>query len=889
MNMHCASRLGWIRSSQEASAHASVEVSDPTQAGLTAASGRAPASAGAPGSQFAIPDPGTRTPSAPRPADGARHPAGRRPKRRGLLLAAAAALLLIPALAYADVPVASISGPETVAEGAAANNPEDAEYTVTLTAGMGSEPITIHYTVTGTATEGEGEDYTDAGQGVLVIPAATSSGTITITVLHDEVDEVGETMVVTLTDATTDAGTVAVGSPDEVTTTILPRDTVTVSVSDVSAAENIADGDVAFTVTLSEAISDSDVTLGFATIAGSATEGVDYTAAESGATVVITANEQSANFTVSISDDSLAEESETFSVKLTLVDAPDNVAFETSTATATITDDDALTAKVEEQQQTVVENSAATFTVRLERADDTAGAGSKDVVVSYAIAEASTATATDDYEVPIGMLTIPAGESAGAITITTHPDDLLEGDETLILTLTDAETSAGMVSAAAADTEESDGRASTTIRDPDGTVIVSVADTTAIEGSDAKFVVTMSGKVSNDVTVTYSTADGEATEGSDYTRPSLQTVVIKASEGETTGTITVKTLNADPQLAEAPETFTVMLTEVSVTGLEGRVRIGTSEATAEIRDNDVLKASVEGPKRVREGMPAPYTVTLAGGAGSEPVVVNYTVGGSATAGTDYTAPAGTLTIAADAVMKTIEIPTFADQELGETLVVTLTGVSTEAGETMLGTEREVATELVAADAAIISVADVKKPESMDADFVVKLSGTLSDRVKLRYETAYGTASAADFTAKSDTLTIPVDAEDGYTTTITVPVEDDFLTENAETFTLNLSLEDSPDDVLLDRTTAKAEITDDNDLTVSVASQQENVVEGNEATFIVTLAGGTSTADVTVKYEFPKASGNDVIPADKDDYQASRSNVDAPRGNEHDYDRGSDDA
>ena len=44
MNMYCASRLGWIRSSKEASPHAPEEVTDPAQAG-SAASGRAPAGA----------------------------------------------------------------------------------------------------------------------------------------------------------------------------------------------------------------------------------------------------------------------------------------------------------------------------------------------------------------------------------------------------------------------------------------------------------------------------------------------------------------------------------------------------------------------------------------------------------------------------------------------------------------------------------------------------------------------------------------------------------------------------------------------------------------------------------------------------------------------------
>ena len=101
MNMHRASRLGWIRSLKEASPHAPEEVTDPAQAG-SAASGRA-----------------TRIMPSRRPADRTlRAPTRHRAKRSGLLLLATATLLLIPALAYADVPVATISGPVSVAEGA---------------------------------------------------------------------------------------------------------------------------------------------------------------------------------------------------------------------------------------------------------------------------------------------------------------------------------------------------------------------------------------------------------------------------------------------------------------------------------------------------------------------------------------------------------------------------------------------------------------------------------------------------------------------------------------------------------------------------------------------------------------------------------------------------
>ena len=220
MNMHCASRLGWIRSSKEASPHAPEGLTDPAQAG-SAASGRTTGTM--PSRRLA-----DRTPRAP---------AHHRAKRSGLLLLAAATLLLIPALAYADVPVATISGPVSIAEGASNTN-NNAVYTVTLTGGEGSVAIVVDYTVTGTVSD---TDYTDEGEGKLTIAEEASSATIMIGVRGDDIDEVPETMIVTLTGVTTGAGMVAIGSPNSVTTTVLPMATNTVSFADTSRAVSEAE------------------------------------------------------------------------------------------------------------------------------------------------------------------------------------------------------------------------------------------------------------------------------------------------------------------------------------------------------------------------------------------------------------------------------------------------------------------------------------------------------------------------------------------------------------------------------------------------------------------------------------------------------------------------
>ena len=371
-----------------------------------------------------------------------RAPARHRAKRSGLLLLAAAALLLIPALAYADVPVATISGPVSIAEGASGSD-NDAVYTVTLTGGTGSQAIFLDYTVTGTVSEA---DYQDEGAGKLTIAATQASNAITIGVVDDDIDEVPETMIVTLTDVTTAAGMAAIGSPNSVTTTVLPMATSTVSFADtsVSAAE---DAPLQFTANLTTEV---DVVVHYDIIPGTASR-TDYDSASG--TFTISSDNNMGSFTITPVNDNLAEDSETFTARLRLVSPPQNVALGIAMATGTISDDaaDNIEATVTANQKTIVEGSVATFTVDLGGA-----AGSEDVVVTYNTDPDTQDNVPDadsnDFEAPEGTLIIPAGQTMGTIAITTNRDDLVEGVETLRVNLRAATSDAGMVDLASPNT-----------------------------------------------------------------------------------------------------------------------------------------------------------------------------------------------------------------------------------------------------------------------------------------------------------------------------------------------------------------------------------------------------------------------------------------------------
>ena len=149
-----------------------------------------------------------------------------------------------------------------------------------------------------------------------------------------------------------------------------------------------------------------------------------------------------------------------------------------------------------------------------------------------------------------------------------------------------ADVTVTLSSGAACDTPAAvctaDGRAlsntiSTTVRGP---VAVSVADARAEEGTDETidFAVTLSRAASGPVAVAYTTADGTATAGEDYTARKGE---LTFDPGETEKTVRVPVL--DDAIDEGEETFTLRLTNAS------GARIADGEATGTIENSDPLQ------------------------------------------------------------------------------------------------------------------------------------------------------------------------------------------------------------------------------------------------------------------------------------------------------------
>ena len=205
---------------------------------------------------------------------------------------------------------------------------------------------------------------------------------------------------------------------------------------------------------------------------------------------------------------------------------------------------------------------------------------------------------------------------------------------------------------------------------------LSIGDVSVTEGNSgtitATFPVTLSAAATSAVTVTYATANGTATAGSDYAATG-GTLTFPA--GTTTQSIGV-TVNGDTTV-EPNETFTVTLTSPSGATLVRATATGTivNDDTAPLPTLSIADVSVtEGNSGTKN---ATFVVTLSAAA-TGTVTANYaTANGTATAGSDYVAASGTFTFTAGQTSKSINVVVNGDTtvEPNETFTVNLSSAT----------------------------------------------------------------------------------------------------------------------------------------------------------------------------------------------------------------------
>ncbi len=555
-----------------------------------------------------------------------------------------------------------------------------------------------------------------------------------------------------------------------------------------------------------------------ATRPGTATAGADYTFATQ--TLTFPAGSASAqNATLTVLNDFFAEPAET--VRLTLTNVTGGTA-DTTTFVLDILANDTTTLRFGTVARTVAENAGSVLVpVRLRNPSAT-----QPTTVTVALATpAGTATAGADYTFAAQTLTFPAGDTTTrTATLVVLEDVLMEGPETVRLQLSGASAGARL-----------DGTAFTlNLTDNDTTTLRfgAVARTVAENAGTVLVPVRLrnpSATQPTTVTVALATPTGTATTGADYTF-AAQTLTFPAGD-TTTRTATLVVL--EDVLTEGPETVRLQLSGAS-TG----ARLDGPAFTLNITDNDTIRVgfgsvarsvaesagTIQVPVRLRNPSPTLATVVE---------VALAAVSGTATAGTDYTFAARTLTFApGDTATQQVALTVVDDvvDENTETVVLTLRNPSTGVMLRLNGftlSIRDNDTTIVPIPVLAFGPVPARVAESAGTVRIPvtlrNASATQATQATVRLATPAGTATpGADYTFTRQTLTFA--AGDTARQFATLTVLDDATDEPDETVLL-----------LLDSASTGAVVS---------AGSVGFTIQDNDTTLIANLAFGAASRTVT---------------------------------------------
>ena len=575
--------------------------------------------------------------------------------------------------------------------------------------------------------------------------------------------------------------------------------------------------------------------------------GVDYSFA--GGTLNFAPGETQKTFPVTIVDNVTANApNKTIVFKLANA-TPAGSQIKTTTAGLTIIDNEGPgTLDFSSSAYTTLEG-AHLATIRVDRI----GASNLKLSVDYATQPALTSPASPIFDytsiTPAQTLTFNPGELSKTFQVAITDDSIGEGPENVALVLSNPQN----LTAGAAPQIGPNGPAELTINDDDVSTFHFSAPAYLVHENNpaghATITVNRVGATNLPASVSYSTSNGTAAAGSDYTAAAG---TLNFAAGESTKTFDVAVTN--DAAAEANET--VILT---LTGGAGDTSL------LSIVDDDNPKASVQLSSPVYNANEADgtaaITVTLSHAVDADLTVAYATADGTALAGSDYTDTHGTLTFTGNTAgggpgtgqtSKTIQIPISQDPDAEDPEALTLTLSNALPGaSSILGAPATAAVTIADDDA--VGLIDFKSLQydvnerDGHATVTVERLGGASGPVSVDYETSDGSASAgSDYTATIGTVNWA--AGDSADKTFTVPVDWDGRAEGTESFSLALANPGGGSD-LGPSTAAVLRIGDDGASgPLALSSGTSRVGEGaGQATVTVTRSSGGLGGPVTVGY------------------------------------------
>ena len=738
---------------------------------------------------------------------------------------------------------------------------------------LSNKPRTINYTVDGTASHGDGKDYTIDGcepspvpptTCTVKLPANRHSAVITININNDGLDENDETIILTLkggTDYTLNA---------QKTTTLTIRDDDTRGLTFHRRWPDVPEGgSQTYTVKLKSQPT-AAVTVNIAS------DNPDVTVTPTS----LTFNPSGSNLwsrarTVTID---AAQDSDAVDDEATLTHTTSGGDYGGANAlsigrSVSVDDDDPRTTTVVPQLPrisltggaAVTEGAAASFTVNADRAPTAR------LTVNLEVVEPGGGDFVAASEEGVRTVTLNAGATSTTFTVPTVNDNTEEVDGA-VLVLVNAGTGYSAGDGDLVNVNDNDGGGP-----PPTTPAASFASasSSAAENAGTRNVrVNLSPAApSGGLTLSYSVS-GTATAGSgnDFTIAGSGTLSVGA--GATTADIPVA-INDDSSTESAE---TVILTLTSDTGYT----LGsTTVHTLTITDNDAPTPTTPAASFASAASSAAESagtrnvrVNLSSSAPLGGLTLAYSVSGTATAGSgnDFTiAGSGTLTVGAGATTATIPVAINDDSstESAETVILTLIGgtgytLGNPRGHTLTITDNDDPTPTTPA-ASFASAASSAAENAGTRNVMVNLSSAApSGGLTLGYNVS-GTATAGsgnDFTIQnSGTLTVAAGATSA---TIPVAINDDSIAESAETVILTLT--GGTDYTLGSQTVHTLTITDNDDPTpttpaASFASASSSAAESAGTRNVrVNLSSSAPLGGLTLAYSVSgtatAGSGND---------------------------------
>ena len=472
--------------------------------------------------------------------------------------------------------------------------------------------------------------------------------------------------------------------------------------------------------------------------------------------------------------------------------------------------------------------------------------------VDFTTTTNGTAAAGADFFHVTNTVVFAPGETTKLVTIPLVNDLLPEGDKTVTMELTNV-IGAFLLSPF---------QATLTIVDDDfapGQIGFAAPVYWAAEnGGQAVVSLLRTNGRSGTVSVGYYTTDVTANAGLDYAAAAGGTVTF--ADGETNKNILIPLVN--DTLVEGDELFLVTLT--NATG--GATLLSTTNTAPVIVLDDELGFTFSAPAYVvgEGGGSVTFTVLRVGDT-NRPVSVRYATSNiTATAGADYVGAQGTLNFARGETFKTVTISVLEDTQVegDETFAVVLSEPSPGAYLLMASATAAIvdndAGVFFGAVSYTVTEATSNGVYTNVVIEVVRTNATTGE-ITVGYSTASGTATAGDdFTPASGVL---VFTNGEVLKTISIPIVDDTVVEDSETFTVSL-FNPSGGAVLLNPSTTTVTILD-NDAGIRFLQATSIVSEGGVQALVTVVRSNVLDTTVSVRYsteDGTATSGQDYVSA-----------------------------